>query len=115
PPPPGPPGWPAGGWGPSPRRAKSVHMRSRRGLRTGPAGRPAQDLVDRLAATVLGVRPEMGVGVEGLHCALVAEALLHHFDTLAMADEQARVVVAQVVERHLVAEPGSGRRRPPDV
>src|SRR5215204_329983 len=90
-------------------------MRSWCRLRAGGLGWAAEGGVDRLAGPVLRVRPEMGVGVEGLHRALVAEALLHHLDRLAVADEKARVVVAQVVECRSVSQFGGLGRGPPDV
>jgi len=43
-----------------------------------------------------------------------AQAGLHHLDVLAVADEQARVVVAQVVEGHAGAEAGRRRGGAPD-
>ena len=56
-----------------------------------------EGLVYGFACAVLGVGPEVGVGVEGLCRAGVAEAGLDGLDRFAVADQQAGVVVAEVV------------------
>ncbi len=44
--------------------------------RTALASDAGEDTIDGIARLVLAVRPEMAVGVEGLHRRLVAEAAL---------------------------------------
>lgn len=46
--------------------------------------RLAEDLVDRVACPVLGVGPEMGVGVERLRRARIAKPHLDGLDRLAV-------------------------------
>ena len=47
----------------------------------------AQDVVDRLADLVVGVGPQVALGVEGLGGAGVPEPRLHGLDRLAVTDE----------------------------
>ncbi len=68
----------------------------------------AQGGVDGVARAVLGVGPQVGVGVEGFRGCGVTESCLHGLDGLAVADEQRGEVVAQVVESGAAACAGRG-------
>jgi hypothetical protein len=70
--------------GATPEGTLGAHRLTAR-LRSRPCGRPAEYLVDDLAGAVLGVRPQVRVGVERIHRALVPQAPLHHLDALAVA------------------------------
>ena len=49
-------------------------------MRTALAGHAGEDTVDGIAGLVLAVRPEVALGVEGLHGGLVAQATLDGLD-----------------------------------
>ena len=52
----------------------------------------------RVTGALIGIRPQVPVGVEGLLCAGVPEALLHGLDALPVADQPRGVVVPQCVQ-----------------
>jgi hypothetical protein len=66
----------------------------------GPPGvrKIAEHLVDGLPRLVVGVGPEVAVGVEGLRSAGVAQSGLHGPYGHPVVDQERGIVVAQVVE-----------------
>jgi hypothetical protein len=71
--------------------------------------------VDRLARPVVGVGPQVRVGVQGFSGGGVAEPALHGLDRLAVSDEQRGVEVAQFVKAGPAARPHHADGRAPDL
>lgn len=73
--------------------------------------------IDSLASAVLGVVPEVRVGVESLGRGSMTEPSLHRLDTLAVPDQQARVIVPKgmLPRARRFVQPGRSCRRAPGV